>query len=149
MIEGKKLGLVGRCLLGAGLALSCASCENMTESDMFALGLSGYGVNAETPQQAQSAYVLSEFARESGRRQHEMDVAREGKTEVNVNVYNGESERILKMGSPVIVHFKRHNTGIKGYFYKEEKGSVYIYDKGSPAAKFPSEDVDYIEVIKE
>jgi hypothetical protein len=42
-------------------------------------------MNAGTPQQAQSAAILSGFAGESGRRQHEKEVAEAGRSQITIN----------------------------------------------------------------
>jgi hypothetical protein len=75
MVKDPKYGLAGM-LLAAGLSIFSGGCAEMTDSDLAALGLLGYSSGARTPRQAQSAAALSRYASQSGRRQHELNAAR-------------------------------------------------------------------------
>lgn len=87
MVNAKKLGLLGRCLLGAGAVLGTAGCEEtLSEGDLFSAAMQGYGMRSGTVEGMQSAAVLGQLGKTAADRQHELRVAREGKTEVNVNV---------------------------------------------------------------
>jgi len=130
MVEGK-YGLAGR-LVAVGLALGVAGCESMTDSDIAALGVAGYGVNAKTPEQAQSAAILSEFARTSGRRQHDMKVAREGRVVLQRKEPEGGRNSILNL-----CWIKNLDTREIKYFDEVNSGANYVYDCLIAKENFP------------
>ncbi len=110
--------------IGIGLgSLFYGGCESMKESDFTALGIAGHAMGAKTPQQAQAGYYLSEFARESGRRQHEKGVAREGRSETRIYI-------IYQNGQPVnVIDNDNHSP--------ENKEPHIIYQDGQPVNVIP------------
>lgn len=82
MIRGRRLGLIERIILIAGMIAGGAAISGC-EEDLAYLGASGMGMGAKTTQQAQAWEVVGGVASEAGRRKHEENVAEKGQ----INIY--------------------------------------------------------------
>ncbi len=95
MVKAKKLGLVGRCLLGAGLTLGAISLNGCNENYLMGAAAQGYGLRSGTAEGAASGAIMGEYFRSEGGRQARIDAAREGRTEVII-VNGGEEDEERK-----------------------------------------------------
>jgi len=96
IIRNATLNLIVAGLAGSFSLNGCApELQNLRDSDIMSVGMAAYlGLKGETlnPEQRAALIAGSQLTAEAGNRAHELDVAREGKPELNVNIGTSQNQ---------------------------------------------------------
>ncbi len=140
MVEGR-LGLIGAiCAAFLAIAVGCSS-ERITGKDLAAAVARDQAMKAKTARQAQIGFAITDLLKTSADRDHDVKVAREGRSEVNINIYvDSEKQRIVResggenvKGYHEVMYRLNKNYGysiVKGIYLGETDYTIFIDEGG-------------------